>query len=268
MDQLRLLGIFPHPDDESLGMGPAFAAYASEGVATYLVCATRGERGWTGPEEENPGPDALGRIREAELRCAGRQLGLSEIAFLDYVDGDVDQAEPGEIIAAIVAHVRRIRPQVVVTFSPDGSYGHPDHIALAQFVAAALVCAADAGYVDPERRTPHRVPKFYHMVDSRGLVETLRDVLGGIGMMVDGVERGHFGWEDWAITTRIDATARFDTVWNAILCHRSQLPGYGAMTDLPRGTLMKFFGEGTYVRIYSLVNGGRKPETDLFEGLR
>ena len=181
---------------------------------------------------------------------------------------EVDEAQPSQIIPPIVAHLRRIRPQVVVTFSPDGAYGHPDHIALAQFTAAALVCAADATFIDPEGREPHRVAKFYHMVDSRALVEAVRENMGTLGMTIDGVERAHFGWEEWAITTRIDATAHFDAVWSAILCHRSQLPGFGPMVNLPREELLRFFGAGTYVRIYSLVNAGRRLETDLFEGLR
>ena len=233
-DRLKLLAVLPHPDDESLGLGPALARYGAEGVATHLLCATRGERGWSGPSDENPGLEALGRIREAELRCAEEHLRLTEVHFLDCIDGEVDQAQPSDIIPAIVAHIRRIRPHVVVTFSPDGSYGHPDHIALAQFVAAALVCAADATFTDPEGRVAHRVPKFYHMVDSRSLVEAVRQQMGALSMTVDGVERTHFGWEEWAITTRIDATEHFDTVWRAILCHRSQLPGFGPLVDLPR----------------------------------
>ena len=108
-EKLRLLAVFPHPDDESLGLGGTLAKYSAEGVETYLVCATRGERGWNGPEEQNPGFEALGRIREAELRCALSQLGLYEVSFLDYIDGEVDQAYPAEIIAKIAAHIRRIR---------------------------------------------------------------------------------------------------------------------------------------------------------------
>lgn len=268
MDELKLMGIFPHPDDESLGMGAAFAKCSGEGVQTTLLCATRGERGWPGPAETAPSPEALGRIREGELRCAAHQLGLHEVWFLDYVDGDVDQAPPLEIATRIAGHFRRIRPHVVVTFSPDGGYGHPDHIALAQFTAAALVCAADASFDDGFAQPAHRVSKFYHMVDSTALVQAARDAIGGLGMTIDGVERHHVGWEEWAITTRIDASDYFDTIWRAILCHRSQLPGYEGLLDLPRETLTRFFAQGTFVRIYSLVNGGRTLETDLFAGLR
>jgi len=267
-ESLRLLAVFPHPDDESLGLGGTLARYSAEGVETYLVCATRGERGWNGPEEDDPGFEALGRIREAELRCASDQLGLKEVNLLDLIDGEVDQAEPARVIAKICAHIRRIRPQVVITFSLDGNYGHPDHIALAQLTAGALVCAADAGYRDPEDQPPYRVSKFYHMVDSTSMVDAFRAAFGGISMEVDGAERGQFGWEEWAVTTRIDAQAYFERVWQAILCHRSQLPGYGPLVELPNETRLRFWCEGTFVRVFSLVNGGRAVERDLFEGLR
>ena len=68
--ELRLMCILAHPDDESLGTGGILARYAAEGVATFLVTATRGERGWQGNAAAYPGSHALGRMREAELRAA------------------------------------------------------------------------------------------------------------------------------------------------------------------------------------------------------
>ena len=268
MEPLKLLAVFPHPDDETLGMGPTLAKYSAEGVETYLICATRGERGWNGPEEENPGLEALGKIRERELHCAAEALGLREVTHLDYIDGDLDQAVPSAVIADLVKHIRRIRPQVVVTFSYDGNYGHPDHIALSQFATAAIVCAADAGYIDLADQPTHRVLKLYHMVDSKDLVKAINQAIGGISIPVDGIERKQVGWDDWAITTRIETGDYFDKVWKAVLCHQSQLPGYGPLVDLPRDTLKKFFSTGNFVRAFSLINGGRKVEDDLFDGIR
>lgn len=267
-DPLKLLAVFPHPDDESLGLGGTFAKYSAEGIETYLVCATRGERGWNGPVDQNPGMAALGKIREGELRCAADHLGLKEITFLGYIDGDVDQAIPGQIIADITAHIRRIQPQVVVTFSLDGAYGHPDHIALAQFTSAALVCAASGSYQDPQNQPAHQVFKFYYMVDSKSMVAELKQAIGGIAMEIDGVERSHVGWDEWAITTHIDVSEYYDILWKAILCHQSQLRGYGPLIDLPREALITFLGNGTFLRAFSMVNGGRAVERDLFEGLR
>ena len=265
-ETLKLLAVFPHPDDETLGLGSTLARYSAEGVETYLVCATRGERGWFDSEGLDPGLEEVGRIREAELRCAAEQLGLHEVCFLDYIDGDVDQAEPDEIIGKIVSHIRRIRPQVVVSFSPDGAYGHPDHIALSQFTNAALVCAADGSYMKDQ--ASHRVSKLYYMVDTMDVVSAANEAFGGISMEVDGVTRNHVGWQDWEITTRLDNERFLDKVREAIHCHKSQLPGYGPMGEWSVDELSRVFGIGHFYRTYSLVNGGRNLETDLFEGLR
>ena len=267
-ETLKLLAIFPHPDDETLGLGSTLARYSSEGVETYLLCATRGERGWFDSEGPNPGLDGVGRIREAELRCASDNLGMHEINLLDYIDGDVDQAEPGEIIGKIVSHIRRIKPQVVVTFGPDGAYGHPDHVALSQFTNGALVCAADRNFIDLSTQPPHRVLKFYYMVDSHEIVSLANEAFGGISMEIDGVTRSHVGWADWQITTRLDNHAYIDKVRQAVLCHKSQLPGFGPLSEWSAAELGKMFGVGSFYRAFSLVNGGRKVETDLFEGLR
>ena len=142
--KLKLMCILAHPDDESLGTGGLLAKYASDGVETQLITATRGERGWAGPPEENPGMESLGRMREAELRAAATILGVRKIALLDYIDGDLDQADPREAAASIVRYIREWRPQVVVTFGPDGAYGHPDHVAICQLTTSAVFCAADA----------------------------------------------------------------------------------------------------------------------------
>jgi len=267
-DSLKLLAIFPHPDDETLGLGSTLARYSSEGVETYLVCATRGERGWFDSEGPNPGLEGVAKIREDELSCAAAILGLTEVSYLDTIDGDVDQSRPDEIIGKLVSHIRRIRPQVVVTFGPDGAYGHPDHIALSQFTNGALVCTADQNFIDSDRQPAHRVMKFYYMVDSVDIVGAANEAFGGISMEIDGVTRHHVGWQDWQITTRLDNKASMEKVQKAIQCHKSQLPGYGPISEWSLDDLERIFGIGYFYRAYSLVNSGRKVETDLFEGLR
>jgi LmbE family N-acetylglucosaminyl deacetylase len=269
MDEtLKLLAVFPHPDDETLGLGSTFARYSSEGVETYLLCATRGERGWFDSEGPNPGLDGVARLREAELRCASEFLGIHEVSLLDYIDGDVDQARPEEIIGKIVSHVRRIKPQVVVTFGPDGSYGHPDHIALSQFTNAAMVCAADRNFIDADVQPPHRVLKLYYMVDSQDGVNAANEAFGGLSIEIDGVRRSHVGWADWQITTWLDNKKYLDRVQKAMLCHKSQIPGYHPIDQWSLAELTRIFGTGYFYRAFSLVNGGRTVETDLFEGLR
>ena len=141
--KLKLLAVLAHPDDESFGIGGALAKYADEGIETYLVVATRGERGRFGDRKESPDLDVVGKTRENELLAAAKVLGIREVSFLDYIDGDLDKADPNEVIEKIVFHLRRTKPQVAISFDPTGGYGHPDHIAISQFTSAALVCSGD-----------------------------------------------------------------------------------------------------------------------------
>src|SRR5699024_1323546 len=120
----------------------------------------------------------LGQIRERELEDAVKELGMKGLYYLDYMDGEVDQADHAEAVSRIVTHIRRVMPQVVVTFPPDGNYGHPDHIAMGQFTNAAIVCAADAGYRDPENFAPHCVSKLYYMVDSEEFINVVAPFIG------------------------------------------------------------------------------------------
>lgn len=265
---LRLLCVLAHPDDESLGVGGLLARSAAEGVETYLLTATRGERGWQGAPEEYPGPEALGRLREAELRAAAAVLGLREVQILGCGDGELDAADWPEAVAAVTDAVRRVRPQVVVTFGPDGATGHPDHIAVSQLATAALVCAADPSYAGAAGLPPHRAAKLYYLADTRERIAAYDAVFGDSAMTVDGVRRGFAGWEPWAITTRVDASAHTRQVWAAISCHRSQLPGYSSLEGLPEERHRLLWGVQELYRVFSLVNGGRAEEDDVFAGLR
>jgi LmbE family N-acetylglucosaminyl deacetylase len=269
MDSFRLLAVFAHPDDESMGMGGTLAKYSAEGVETHLVCASRGERGWYGPEEQNPGLKALGQTRTKELENAVNELGIQGLYFLDYIDGYVDQADHSEAIARIVSHIRRIKPQVVVTFPPDGNYGHPDHIAIGQFTSAAIVCAADSTFIDPEMLAAHRVSKLYYMVDGENFINLIAPFMGDMTFPVDDQVRGEFPWKDWMVTTRIAMAENCGAAWKAIHCHTSQLSTLGARAEMPQESAAAVLAmQGTFYRAFSLVNGGRKLETDFFEGLR
>ena len=204
----RLLAVLAHPDDESLGMGGTLAKYASEGVETFLLTATRGEggryRGHPVGSPEHPGAEALGRIREAELRAAASALGVREVALLGYPrHGSSIAPAPQRRSRRIVAHLRRVRPDVVVTFGPDGAYGHPDHIAISQLTTAAVVAAADPAFAlpatPPRRRIPCRSSITWPGRKRRG--RPIRAALKKLMSTVDGVERQAVPWPDWAITT-------------------------------------------------------------------
>jgi LmbE family N-acetylglucosaminyl deacetylase len=266
--KLKLMCILAHPDDESLGTGGILAKYSAEGVITYLVTATRGERGWFGSPDEYPGPQPLGKIREAELQAAAQILGVKETTLLDYHDGALDQADPQQVITDLVFHIRRIRPHVIVTFDPNGYYGHPDHIAISQFAASAVLAAADPGFERLSSMRTHRISKLYYFIPLAQSLQVYQAAFGDLVMSIDGVERRAVGWTDWSVTTQIDTSEYWQQVWRAVACHKTQLPGYQALQDLPDESHRKLWGTQTLYRVLSLVNGGRAVEDDLFAGLR
>ncbi len=270
--KLKLMCVLAHPDDESLGLGGTLARYAAEGIETYLLTATRGERGRCGEGEVCPGLDVVGRMREGELLAAAEELGIREVRFLDYIDGDLDQADPIEAVAKIVGHLRRVKPQVVITFGPEGAYGHPDHIAISQFATAAVVCAADSNYTTqgewPTPAEAHRVSKFYYLAWSEEKWAAYQAAFHDLKIKVDGTERRATSWPDWAITTVVDTSPYWRNVWRAVSCHKTQMTIHSQLEGLPEEHHQALWGTQEYYRTFSLVNGGRNRETDLFEGLR
>jgi len=276
MSSLKLMAMLAHPDDESLGVGGTLARYAAEGVETSVITATRGQsgryRGHPRGAPEHPGPEALARIRESELAGAAAALGIGDLALLNYADGALDTADPQTIIAELAGHLRRVRPQVVLTFSPDGAYGHPDHIAISQFAQAAIVAAADAsfdggGHLD-RAAAAHTVSKFYYIAWPRPTWTAYEEAFRTLVSTVDGVDRHVTAWPDWSITTTIDTSAYWETVWRAVSCHESQTVAYERLWKLSPASHAALWGSQSFYRAFSLVNGGRRRETDLFEGLR
>jgi len=148
-----ILLILAHPDDETFFAAGTIAKYAESGVDIGLVCATRGERGATG---DLCSIEELPRVREAELREAARILGIRSVDVLPYEDQKLRDVPPGEIRPLIVGAVRRQRPEIVITFDPNGSNQHPDHIAISRFAADAISAAADERLY-PELGAAHRI---------------------------------------------------------------------------------------------------------------
>jgi LmbE family N-acetylglucosaminyl deacetylase len=261
-EPLRLMCVLAHPGDETLGMGGVLAKYAAEGVQTYVVTATRGEWGWQG--DPYPGPEEVARHRMEELYAAARALGIRQVCRLDHKDGELDRADVEEAACKIAGHIRRVRPQVVVTFGPDGVYGHEDHIAVSQLATAAILRAASPY----ENETPHQVAKLYYLAFIEKTMQGYEAVFGTLSRHLDGVERRFSGWDDWLVTTRIDTRAFLPTVRMAVRCHRSQLRDLDALLALPQSSWERAFAEATFYRAFSLVNGGREVESDLFAGVR
>jgi LmbE family N-acetylglucosaminyl deacetylase len=261
--------VLAHPDDETLGNGATIARYADEGIETHLVTATGGELGWFGDPADNPGPEELARIRAEELRKAADVLGIATVSMLGYKDGDLSSASTPEVVGKIVSHIRRVRPQVIVTFDQNGLYGHPDHIAVTQYTTAAVAASANPGYADPEGRPPHQVQKLYYMAWTAEDVREYEQPFGEFVMHINGSERRSIPWPEWSITTRIEAYDTWQRVWDAIRCHRTQLPQYEKLANLPEETHRRMWGVNAYYRALSTVDcGNGKVETDLFAGLR
>jgi LmbE family N-acetylglucosaminyl deacetylase len=166
----------------------------------------------------------------------------------------------------ISGHIRRIRPQVVITFGPEGVYGHPDHIGISQFTSAAIVRAATPD--DRDESPPYTVSKLYYMAETQTALETYQGLSGELVMEVDGKERGIVGWPEWALTTHIDTRDHWTQVLRAIRCHRTQIPSFEQVLEASDETQRELWGIQSFYRAYSLVNGGRGLETDLFAGLR
>jgi N-acetylglucosamine malate deacetylase 2 len=151
MNYQTLLVILAHPDDESFPIGGTLAKYAAEGARVVLVSATRGEAGIRGLT-----PESAGEIRARELQQAAKTLGVSEVRFLGYRDGELSIINLEEIRLQVMGLIREIDPQVVITFGPDGISGHPDHITMHEIVTQAfdqVQPAACLYYITPSEAT-------------------------------------------------------------------------------------------------------------------
>ena len=272
-DALRLMVVAAHPDDESLGFGGVLARYASEGVETFLVTATRGEGGrylgLPAGSPQHPGRSALARIRERELHAAAAALGVKQVWLLDYEDQQVDRAPVREALAAIVRRIREARPHVIVTFPPDGAYGHPDHIAISQLATAAAVAAADPDFGPPalDLGRTHAVSKLYYLAWSEAAWAAYQAAFKKLVVTVDGVERQATPWPEWALTTVVDTRQWWPVVWRAVSCHESQIGGYAALKTLEPAQHEALWASQSFYRTFSLVNGGRRRESDLFDDI-
>jgi LmbE family N-acetylglucosaminyl deacetylase len=267
-ERLALLAVFAHPDDESLAMGGTLARYAHAGVEVSLVCATRGEWGSisdpTLASREN-----LAEVREDELRRACRVLGVSSLRFLDCPDSGVNYTDWPEVEEKIVRHIRELRPDVIVTFGPDGLYGHPDHIAVSTLTTAAFNAAGEADCF-PEQveqgLQPHRAGKLYYAQFPKTLVdEMLRAVSpDDDDAQLWGFDADLFGVPEELITTRVDVTDEVLTKLRALRCHQTQLAADNIFTFIDDDTARRFLSQ-EYFRLVTPAPAPGLIEEDIFE---
>ena len=283
-DRLSLMAVFAHPDDESFGIGGTLARYGSDpNVRVVLVCATRGEAG----EISDPklaSSERLGEVREQELRCACRTLGVEELYFLDYRDSGMAgtpenkdpralaQADFDEAVGKVVAHIRREKPDVVVTFDENGGYGHPDHIAIHFIAKAAFASAADPGQYEEQLEDglqPYQASKLYYTAIPRRFFRSVVAKMEELGMEVPARYRERqdsFGLPDDACTTDIYVQDFWGTKQEAVRCHATQLSADSIFATLPPEIMRELQAWECFQLAESLV-GEDEDSHDLFSGL-
>ncbi len=207
----RVMGIFAHPDDPEFFSGGTFARWASEGAYIIFVLATSGDKGSSDPEMTS---ERLVEIREVEERNAAAALGVKEVIFLRYPDGEL-QPTLG-LRRDLSRLIRQKQPDVVVTCDPTvfwsgtTSINHPDHRAIG---------AATLEAVYPTAR------------DRLNFIELERDE----GLPTHKVQQLYISGTQ-SPTTKVDITAHLETKINALREHKSQIPDMEAMAERLRSS--------------------------------
>ena len=263
-----LLLVHAHPDDEAISTGGVMMKAKAHGHRVVLVTATRGEVG----EIYNMDPEAarprLGEIRTEELKAAGEILGVDRIEFLGYRDsGMVDtadnkdprsfhQARLDEAAGKLAVLMREERPDVVVTYAEDGTYGHPDHI------KAHYVTNAAFDLVDREGGAPS---KLYYAAIPRSMLEAFTK------QMPEAAQRQNTnlrvsGTPDELVTTRVDVHDYVDQKRKAFGAHLSQNDPNSWFTTMASQIYELLFAT-EYFQLVRGKLGSEPPEPDLFAGI-
>jgi len=274
-DTLTLMAVHAHPDDEASSTGGVLAKYADEGVRTVVVTCTNGEFG-DSPGGVKPGQDghdeqAVAQIRLAELRESCKHLAVTELELLGYHDSGMPDWEyknrpdafcnvpESEVAGRVGALIERYRPQVVISYDPEGAYQHPDHVHAARCAAAA---AAATG-----------IPaKFYQTAMRRSDWRELWEALREQGVEVPDVSQidadmlRQMAEAEARITTNIDIHSVLERKRAALLAHASQIRD-SWFSKIPPDLAARVFGRESFIRA-SDTTGAPVPETDLFAGLR
>jgi N-acetyl-1-D-myo-inositol-2-amino-2-deoxy-alpha-D-glucopyranoside deacetylase len=298
----RLLLVHAHPDDESIGTGATMAKYAAEGVHVTLVTCTLGELGEVIPEDlahlAADRENRLGEYRIGELAAACKALGVTDHRFLGgpgrWRDSGMMglpsndepdcfwQADVDEAAHELVAVIREVRPQVMVTYDDNGFYGHPDHIQAHRVAWRAFQLAADPAILlgagaGAGGAGPWRVTKFYATAMPRSrLVEAIKLRSAGYSASpagfteVSSVDELPFGVADDQVTTEIDGTRYLDAKLAAMRAHTTQIAVDGPFFALSDMVGQRVSGYECYTllageRVAAAGSQGRAD--DLFAGL-
>lgn len=293
----RLLLVHAHPDDESIGTGATMARYAAEGAHVALVTCTLGELGEVIPEDlahlAADRENGLGEYRTGELAAACKALGVTDHRFLGgpgrWRDSGMMglpsndepdcfwQADVDEAARELMAVIREVRPQVMVTYDDNGFYGHPDHIQAHRVAWRAFQLAADPAILAGGPGGPWQVTKFYATAMPRSrLAEAIKLRSAGhkaapaAFIEVSSVDELPFGVTDDQVTTEIDGTRYLDAKLAAMRAHATQITVDGPFFALSDGVGQWVSGYECYTllageRVAAADSHGR--EDDLFAGL-
>ena len=275
-DELTLMAVHAHPDDESSSTGGVLATYSGQGIRTVVVTCTNGEFG-DAPGGVKPGQDGhdaqtVAQLRLSELRQAAKILGVSDLETLGYHDSgmpDWDYKDNPEafcnipvskVAGRIGALIERYRPQVLITYDEKGPYQHPDHV-------HASVCAQQA-FADSAIPVKLYLSAFKGS-NWRKVWDALREAGEDVPDWDDesASEGARMAAESEArITTSIDIRAMLTQKREALFSHSSQMQD-SWFSKLPEEIAREAFGYE-----YFILAGNRTdapvPETDLFAGLR
>jgi len=282
-DQLRILSVHAHPDDEASKGAGTVARYVDEGARAVLVCCTGGEAGdILNPAMDRPEVRArLNEVRMEELAASVAAIGYAECVMLGYRDSGMpdtpENADPGsfaqadldEAIGRLVEVIRRERPHVIITYGDDQEgYPHPDHLRVHDISVPAFERAGDPD-ADPGQGPPWRPLKLYYSAWSRARVVAMHAKFGELGLKSPYEDR----WferpsQDHRLTTRIDVSGYYDARVKALLAHATQIdPTSPFWFGLPHDVAATVHPWEEYILAQSLVPT-EIPEDDLFAGIR
>lgn len=283
----RLLLVHAHPDDESIGNGATMARYAAEGAGVTLVTCTLGEGGEVIPPAlahlAQDRDDALGAHRAGELTAAMRELGVTDVRLLGgpgryrdsgmmgVPDNDVPgcfwQADVDEAAGHLVAVVREVRPQVLVTYDEDGGYGHPDHLQAHRVAMRAYELAADPDH-RPELGPAWRIAKVYWNRMPRSVIERGLAATAAAGVFPGTAALGDVPGvvDDAVVTTVLDGTRYAGRKAAAMAAHATQITVAGGHFALSNDLGQPLVATEYYQLVHGQA-GPELPETDLFAGL-
>jgi LmbE family N-acetylglucosaminyl deacetylase len=277
-----LLVIFAHPDDESHGPAGTIAKYATEGVDVHYLCATRGEAGMV-DEHWLTNDKTVAELRTLEVQRAVGELGINGLRFLNFRDsgmaGSADNEHPeslhvaplDEVAQRIADHIRRIRPDAIITHDQYGWYGHPDHIKCYQATRRAYELLYGVDW-DNAKLSPHSrtIPRLYVSSFSKWWLKITTWLMPFFGK--DPRRHGQnqdvnlldiASW-DVPLTTKIPVGTYISVKEKAITCHASQQPLTSSRNPLVSAILRQTQKTEAFSRLYPPFAYGESIETSLF----